>query len=87
MIDRRLALASLDPNAAIAAIHAQQPKEIVIHRASDPVEESPYEELMFSIEAPPKQELSWWRFALFWLLLRLAARVCKFKFSIDRVSR
>lgn len=87
MIDRRLAMASLDPNAAIAAIQAQQPQEIVIHVAPSVAEEAPYEELMFSIEAPPRRELSWWRFAMFWILLRLAARVVRFKFEIHHEER
>ena len=84
MTDRRLALAALDPNAAIAAsreaLVAPAPRVVVSHS------EAPYEDLVLSVEVVQPRPTAWWRFAVFWILMRLAARVYRFKFEVRRTS-
>lgn len=85
MSDRRLLMAALDPNAAISASMALPAPTPVVFA---PVEETAaYHELTLSVEVEPPKPISRWRFFLFWLLIRLAARVYPFNFEIHRTPR
>lgn len=86
MMDRRLALAALDPNAAIAAAQeAPRPQAptILVPRIEG---EAEYQELVLSVAVEQPRQLSWWRFAVFWLCIKLASRVCKFSFEIKKTE-
>lgn len=84
MSDRRLALAALDPNAAIRALEEAPPRpppKVVLPKL---IAAEPYTELALVVDLDEPKALSWWRFAVFWLCIKLAARVCKFKFEITK---
>lgn len=81
-MNRSLALAALDPDAAIAAA-ARAPAVTPIIRVAptpDVREDRPLALLKVEVEQRP---ISRWRFFIFWLLIKLAARVCGFKFEIN----
>ena len=84
MSDRRLAMAALDPNQAIAAaerVPSWSPQVI----APPPVEvvrAEPGQEPVLSVEVVPRGRISRLRFLVFWLLLRLACWVYPFRFEI-----
>lgn len=81
-MNRQLALASLDPDQAIAQlqstpvsqVHQAEETEVVAVVPANPI----------SLVAEPTVQMPWWRFAVFWILMRLACRVVKFKFEVRR---
>ena len=85
MSDRRLALAALDPDSAIAAIGSS---------SVDTVWQEPSRALVPALDTRPTlvvdaeipHQFSRWRFFFFWILIRLACRVYPFKFEIHRAG-
>lgn len=74
----------MDPEAAIRAVAEAPPRpppKLILPKV---VAAEPYSELALVVDLEEPKELSWWRFAVFWLCMRLAARVCKFKFEITK---
>lgn len=83
MTDRRIALAALDPNAAIAALQAVPPtpaaepnQPLALAVVDDAAPAAP----VLSVEV--QRPVSRFRFLVFWLLLKLACRVYPFRFEI-----
>ncbi len=64
-----LALAALDPNAAIQAVSEAAP--VVVHVVPT---------MVVYVKTPPVD--SRWRFLLFYLIVKLAARVYRFRFEL-----
>ena len=79
-----LARAAIDPSAAINAARvarAPGPKLEVVAGVPAPQR---LRALTLAVEVDPPPEHSRWRFFVFWLLVRLAARVYPFHFEIYR---
>lgn len=76
-------MAALDPNAAIAATVDNPPRApgpLVVRESASAW--APTHVLDVELEAV--EPISRWRFLVFWLLIRLAARVFRFGFEIRR---
>lgn len=74
----RRALAALDPEAAMADDEpAAPPPPVATQLVRRPG-------LTLSVEVDPPPPHSRWRFFVFWLLVKLAARVYPFRFEIYR---
>lgn len=87
MRDRRLAMASLDPDAAIAAISSSSVEAVwqapTTELALAPAVDS---RPVLVVDAEIPQQFSRWRFFFFWMLIKLACRVYPFKFEIHRAG-
>lgn len=88
-MNRQLAMASLDPNAAIAAAaRASQPGPRVVEPRSAElvIADRAAEPFVLAVEVQRPKPLGRWRFFVFWLLIRLAAKVYPFKLEIYRAD-
>jgi hypothetical protein len=85
---RALALAAIDPNAAMRAISAPAIDSPLDAEMTTPfIRRGPDHGLTFAVEVETPAPYKRWRFFLFYCLVKLAAWVYPFKFEIYRTPK
>lgn len=81
-----LGLAALDPEAAMAAIPMveEESKALEVVAGVPAIERTREHGLTLAIEVDPPAPYRRWRYFLFYVLVKLAARIYPFKFEIYR---